>query len=500
MEKQIRIIDNNNTSLTIIWDINNNTNKHIVIGLNNLHNWEEITRTDKNILTIKKEDLKSFIELKIQYIIEDKKDIIIDTTSSLKLNNSTFEELPVRIINSYNGITISYASNTQYDKYYLYEKNNDTYNLILETEDFQITSNIIKKDKYYYIEGLTKENDNYVLRAKSNEFLCVPETLSFTKKIDLSVVVPIYNAEIFLSRCLDSILLSTFNSFELILINDGSTDNSKKILDWYEKEYKDVIKVIHKENEGVTYSRNKGIEIATGEYIAFVDNDDLIHPKMYELLYKYAKENDSDIAIGKTLIRNDKYNYYYCLNIPKAKDCLVYSYDKMVEEEIRQSYDNIFFVAIWNKIIKTSLVKEHKFPLHNYYEDTAFTRNIYSYIDKFVFVPNALYVWDKRFQNTIGTASNHYEKDNDPMFVHKAYIFSVCYGVDEGNKDKMESLVYTCTKDLVSYLKTIEKSTSIEAINLYKDKIRELNNKSSFSNNKYFNNDKELYTYIKNLL
>ena len=86
------------------------------------------------------------------------------------------------------------------------------------------------------------------------------------------------------------------------------------------------------------------------------------------------------------------------------------------------------------------------------------------------------------------------------MFVHKAYIFSVCYGVDEGNKDKMESLVYTCTKDLVSYLKTIEKSTSIEAINLYKDKIRELNNKSSFSNNKYFNNDKELYTYIKNLL
>ena len=104
MEKQIRIIDNNNTSLTIIWDINNNTNKHIVIGLNNLHNWEEITRTDKNILTIKKEDLKSFIELKIQYIIEDKKDIIIDTTSSLKLNNSTFEELPVRIINSYNGI------------------------------------------------------------------------------------------------------------------------------------------------------------------------------------------------------------------------------------------------------------------------------------------------------------------------------------------------------------------------------------------------------------
>ena len=385
MEKQLKIIDNNNEYLKLIWDENPLTNKYIVIGLNNLYNYEEIIRTNKNIITLKKEDLKDFIEIKIQYILEDKdtkKDLVIDTTNSLKLKINNFEILEVKIINSFKAITLSYATDIIYDKYYIYEKNNNSYNLIIETEDFQTTSKKIKKNKYYYIEALKKENDKYVLKAKSNEFLCEPKKLSFTKNIDLSIIVPVYNAEIFLSRCLDSILLSTFNSFELILVNDGSSDNSKKIIDWYKKEYKDIIKVIDKDNEGVTYSRNIGIDNASGEYIAFVDNDDIIHPKMYERLYNPAKSNNMDIAIGKTLIRKDINVSNYCLDIKDIKNnYIIYSYDRMMEEKNLSSNKNIYFVAIWNKIIKTKLVKEHKFPFHNYYEDTAFTRNIYSYID-----------------------------------------------------------------------------------------------------------------------
>lgn len=113
----------------------------------------------------------------------------------------------------------------------------------------------------------------------------VQKKLTMSPKI--SVIVPIYNVEKYLERCIQSILNQTLNDIEIILVNDGSPDNSSVICDAYAKKYRNI-KVIHKKNQGLGYARNSGLDIASGEFVAFVDSDDTIHPDMYSHMYNMA--------------------------------------------------------------------------------------------------------------------------------------------------------------------------------------------------------------------
>lgn len=116
----------------------------------------------------------------------------------------------------------------------------------------------------------------------------------------LSVVVPVYNVEQYLSRCIDSILNQTFTEFELILVNDGSTDNCPIICDEYAKR-DSRIKVIHKQNGGLSDARNAGIDLARGKYISFIDSDDFIINTSYEKLLYQAEKNELDIITGNAI-------------------------------------------------------------------------------------------------------------------------------------------------------------------------------------------------------
>ena len=140
----------------------------------------------------------------------------------------------------------------------------------------------------------------------------------------ISVIVPIYNVETYLPQCLDSIIVQTWNNLEIILINDGSTDNSGHICDAYVA--KDSrIKVVHKSNGGLSAARNSGLDIANGEYIGFVDSDDWIEPTMYEnlfagfslgnnviltngMIYRYDGTNDEDSLTRPDLWKRDDPN------------------------------------------------------------------------------------------------------------------------------------------------------------------------------------------------
>lgn len=113
----------------------------------------------------------------------------------------------------------------------------------------------------------------------------------------ISVIIPIYNAEKYLPKCLNSVINQTYRNLEIILINDGSTDNSGQICDLYAKSDCRII-VLHKKNGGVSSARNTGLVIARGNYISFVDPDDWIEPEMYERLYYHIREYTADIAIG----------------------------------------------------------------------------------------------------------------------------------------------------------------------------------------------------------
>ena len=113
---------------------------------------------------------------------------------------------------------------------------------------------------------------------------------------EISVIVPVYNVEKYLPRCLDSILAQTFRDFELILVDDGSTDASGAICEEYAAR-DSRIRVLHQENQGQAAARNRALDIAQGEYIGFVDSDDYIHPQMFEILMRNAWAHDADISV-----------------------------------------------------------------------------------------------------------------------------------------------------------------------------------------------------------
>lgn len=147
----------------------------------------------------------------------------------------------------------------------------------------------------------------------------------------ISVIIPVYNVEEYLERCVDSVLAQTFTDIEVILVDDGSTDNSGKICDEYaEKDPR--ISVIHKENGGLSDARNSGIEAANGKYIGFVDSDDYIDTDMYEFLYGIAQKENADVAMcelyhcyaGKEIFRHPS-DYYKVTDNIGAIHCVLES-------------------------------------------------------------------------------------------------------------------------------------------------------------------------------
>ena len=128
----------------------------------------------------------------------------------------------------------------------------------------------------------------------------------------ISVVVPAYNTEAWLPRSLDSLLAQTYENLEIIVVNDGSTDDTGNVLDTYAAKHPQV-KVIHKENGGLSDARNAGLAIATGSYIGYVDSDDWIEPDMYEILMRIIDEQQVDIAhCGYQMVFPDGHvDYYY---------------------------------------------------------------------------------------------------------------------------------------------------------------------------------------------
>ena len=132
--------------------------------------------------------------------------------------------------------------------------------------------------------------------------------------IDVSVIVPVYNTEKYLEKCLDSIVNQTFNNYEIIIINDGSPDNSETIIQEYLKKYPQKIKYYKKENGGLSEARNMGILKSSGKYLMFVDSDDYISEDMIEKLYNCIETQDSDMAICNMIKIDSKNNSTKIIN------------------------------------------------------------------------------------------------------------------------------------------------------------------------------------------
>lgn len=169
----------------------------------------------------------------------------------------------------------------------------------------------------------------------------------------ISIVIPVYNTEKYLKKCVNSILNQTYCNLDIILVDDGSTDNSGKICDELTKADK-RIRVFHKENSGVSASRNLGIMEAKGKYIGFVDSDDFIEADMYKILYENMIKYNLDISICNCYTVTNKEKFY---DDHKIKDkILLINNNKYFYKLLHQDY---FKYALWNKLYKTEKIKKY---------------------------------------------------------------------------------------------------------------------------------------------
>lgn len=183
----------------------------------------------------------------------------------------------------------------------------------------------------------------------------------------ISVIVPVYNVEQYLPRCVDSILAQTYRNLEVILVDDGTKDASDKICDAYAA--RDArIRVIHKENGGLSSARNAGIDIARGEYLGFVDSDDWIEPEMYETMLRMALEEDVKlVCAGRYDVSSTTGEKKVGLCPPRRE---VITGEELVGRIFR--WDNIDSAA-WDKLYHRSLFRQIRYPLGKIVEDVPVT-------------------------------------------------------------------------------------------------------------------------------
>lgn len=179
----------------------------------------------------------------------------------------------------------------------------------------------------------------------------------------VSIIVPVYNVEKYLERCLDSLVNQTLKDIEILLVDDGSTDNSLKICEKYASDGR--IKIIKQANAGQSAARNNALEIATGDYIGFVDSDDWVDTDFYEKLYNAAVENNADISMAD-FVRKGVKKHKIRLNL-KASGIYNTTEEKFkIANALKEG-------CIWNKIYRWKILSDLRFVEGMYYEDGLFT-------------------------------------------------------------------------------------------------------------------------------
>lgn len=280
----------------------------------------------------------------------------------------------------------------------------------------------------------------------------------------LSVVIPAYNAQKFISRCISSALASDLKEIEVIAVDDGSTDETKDILSWYENMYPQFFKKIFKENGGAAEARNYGIAESKGHYIAFIDSDDMIRPDAYSTMYDSLQKTGADIAIGRLYkVDNDKYYVRHTLPLPTYKAINPEEYLRLL---FTQTYNN---VAVWNKMYRTKLVQEHPIPLLSY-EDVSWTPYILSWADSLCYVDKVCVEWDRKIRSF--TLSNELSSRSVEL-KYQDRLKAVDFFYENGNPQHKEVLAYLKAKRLYNQGETAGYNGYFVSITNMSDLLRE---------------------------
>ncbi len=234
----------------------------------------------------------------------------------------------------------------------------------------------------------------------------------------ISVIVPVYNVDVFLNKCIKTIVNQTYKNLEIILVDDGSTDNSGKICDTWKNEDKRII-VIHKKNEGLSATRNIGVEKSIGKYIVFVDSDDYLELDMIENLYKDMIKNNTGITACGIISEN-----FYKKNLKFCENDYIADSEEMIK---RMLLKNDIHIGVWAKIYKRELFDNIKFPVGKINEDLAITYMLFDKAKKISHIKLAGYHYMQR-AGSIGSSKVTrknltiiYYKEDILNFVEKKY-------------------------------------------------------------------------------
>ena len=227
---------------------------------------------------------------------------------------------------------------------------------------------------------------NDIILGKENELM--------TKKI--TVIVPVYNVENYLNKCLDSIIKQTYKNLEIIVVNDGSIDNSGIICQEYAQKDNRIV-YIEKENGGQSEARNMGLDRMTGSYVTFVDSDDWVELDYVENLYKKITEYQADIAVGNYYSFNEAEGMYYFHIF--GDSCYEKVYDNVsIFENLYESQEMKSFalISVWGKLYKADLVKHLRFDIGKLGEDGYLNQKIYLLAEKTIYLNKGLYAYRQR--------------------------------------------------------------------------------------------------------
>lgn len=214
----------------------------------------------------------------------------------------------------------------------------------------------------------------------------------------ISVIVPVYNMEKYLKRCVDSILAQEYRQLEIILVDDGSTDASPAMCDAY-AEQDQRVQVIHKENGGLSDARNAGMAVAKGAYIGFVDSDDWIEPGMYRAMYEAAVANGAQVAVCR----------YAEICLDKVVDGSGNEIVPLSREEVLDIYicehpQYKIYNSVWSKLFKREIIGDTLFPKGRNSEDIMFTTKAFCRLERCVYLDTAYYNYVKEREGSIMNA------------------------------------------------------------------------------------------------
>lgn len=255
----------------------------------------------------------------------------------------------------------------------------------------------------------------------------------------VSVIVPVYNMESYLEKCMDSLVNQTLEDIEIIVVNDGSVDNSLKILNKYKKKYPEKVQVINQENSGISVARNNGLKKATGKYVGFVDSDDFVDLNMFKHLYDKCKEINADIVVCNYKKYYSDTDSYESVDVVKNIHC-----SSLFEEP---SLINSIYYAPWNKLYKRSLFDDIIFPVNKKYEDINAILKVFLKAKKIGKLDEYLYLY--RINNSGETLTIN-KKISDIVYILKDLV-DWCKKLNEYHliESEMEKL---CVNSLFYYL------------------------------------------------